>query len=1399
MTSRLDGEMPNEEEEQELYLTPSFLTGYRHEFQKSRKVEEHNGVGAWRNKPKMKTVRVALVLCLNIGTDPPDVVKTSPCARDECWIKTTDLAPRKALDLIGDTLQAQYERWQKRAHYKPLRDPTLEDVKKLCLQLRKAAREERVLFHYNGHGVPKPTVNGEIWVFNKNYTKYIPLAVDELQNWLGRPAMYVFDCSSASILKPFFMDDYNATNGGDSEKRNKEVIALFATGPNTWLPTNPEFPADIFTACLTTPIKMALRWFLKRNPLSTHSVTPSMLDHIPGTHQERKTPNGELNWVFTAITDTIAWNVLPRAQFHRLFRQDLLVASLFRNFLLAERIMTSLDCPPSSIPKLPSTAQHPLWDAWDLAAETCLAQLPGLLQGTVYKTGSVVNAAEAGAASFGVYLSTRPERTPRQAKVPQAVVAKPEFQACTFFTEQLTAFEVWLENASGDKRPPEQLPIVLQVLLSQMHRVRALLLLAKFLDLGPWAVDQALSVGIFPYVLKLLQSSVPELRNVLVFIWTKIMASDKSCQGDLVKDNGHVYFLRHVQAPETNPEQRVLAVFVLAVMMDGHRPGQKLCLSYQLLKLCQAHLETPDPLLRQWLCLCMSKQWEKYKLAQQQALDNGICHRITAHYLVDNSPEVRAAAVYALGTLISTDEVEEADCDPDFDRRPFDNAALSVLAQALGLCQDFSVLVRYELLIALARLFTHPRHCIALQMVAKSFAAMEKIKKEALHTPRNVSRKARAILGMEGSNNTGASAKPQGSERAKGDNESDTNNNPGGATEKNMGAVETDPAAFEQQKLENAIGSAEATQDYVNVWRVVSQMEKNDPFDKISNTAGSLLREIQLDSVGTVSTRKRSGGGSLDKPPRTIRRQMSEPLLTKEPKLSPSRLSVAIPRGYDANLVPPGTPSSKTTKLISEFDSLFRWSYQRFSEPLLQYNTIDDLDIELDTKRRDYDQWDSLNEENVHRVWLEKRNWDMIYTARSMSSGRNDTAGAQNVPVPLVGIDNLRGVENEKFEQSAILDNETEETAKLLFHPYEPILVASDARDGISIWNFEEGVKLKRFSNKNRPGTRITALEWLNDHEPSLLAVGTNDGVVRVWSGKQKRHHSSANVRLAKQKAQRVWNSLEEAGFVFGTDVDDPVDTPTNRDIPELSTHRAKENLITAWNAAPDLIPRGGSGMITAWQQCSGRLYVGGNCKSIRAWDLESEKCVSNVLSGSSDACLTAMTSDWDDALNSRRGEIIAGFADGSLRVYDDRIGGSAGVIMSNHTGHRSWIVNVNMQRGHLGTLSTGSISGDIQLWDIRNSLSSPVKTLEAEKGTPMTTMAMQDYAPIIASGSNKQFIKIFNTSGKVLSTIKYHDGFLGQRIGMISCLAFHPHLPVLASGAVDSIIAIYKSSIGKR
>lgn len=127
----------------------------------------------------MKTGSVLLTMCLNIGVDPPDVVKTSPCARLECWIDPLALPPQKAIDQIGKTLQMQYERWQhrvgtqhvlglrKKARYKLCLDPDVDVVKKLCVSLRRNAKDERILFHYNGHGVPRPTNNGEIWVFNK--------------------------------------------------------------------------------------------------------------------------------------------------------------------------------------------------------------------------------------------------------------------------------------------------------------------------------------------------------------------------------------------------------------------------------------------------------------------------------------------------------------------------------------------------------------------------------------------------------------------------------------------------------------------------------------------------------------------------------------------------------------------------------------------------------------------------------------------------------------------------------------------------------------------------------------------------------------------------------------------------------------------------------------------------------------------------------------------------------------------------------------------------------------------------------------------------------------------------------------------------------------------------------
>ncbi|CAN0418679.1 unnamed protein product, partial [Discosporangium mesarthrocarpum] len=68
----------------------------------------------WRFRERMRTANVGLIMCLNIGTDPPDSLKTEPCAAKECWIDPSSMSRSRARESIGRALQDQYEKLQPR-------------------------------------------------------------------------------------------------------------------------------------------------------------------------------------------------------------------------------------------------------------------------------------------------------------------------------------------------------------------------------------------------------------------------------------------------------------------------------------------------------------------------------------------------------------------------------------------------------------------------------------------------------------------------------------------------------------------------------------------------------------------------------------------------------------------------------------------------------------------------------------------------------------------------------------------------------------------------------------------------------------------------------------------------------------------------------------------------------------------------------------------------------------------------------------------------------------------------------------------------------------------------------------------------------------------------------------
>ncbi|CAM9711010.1 unnamed protein product, partial [Ectocarpus fasciculatus] len=626
---------------------------------------------AWRLRELTRTFNVGIILCLNFGTDPPDVVRTPPCAVKQCWIdpKTcAGMSARETAEVIGRALQRQYDTLQpnkpagsrqaaggsrQTAKYQRAEDPSIEAVREVCELTRASARNERALIHYNGHGVPRPTANGEIWVFNRSITQYIPLSIHDLKDWAGKPSIFVLDCSAAGVLLPHFVepmtpvppqdedgdqedgderDGAGASSGQQQHPRQrlssggggsvapspassnggrappsvasspagsggtftgsggrgrplKDVIVMAACGEDEVLPTNADLPADVFTCCLTTPMPMALRWFIRQNKdLSMSGVDPEWVDKIPGSLGNRLTPLGELEWIFTAIMDAIAWSTLPLPLFQKLFRGDLLVAKLFRNFLLADRILRNLNCTPVTHPAMPMTCHHPLWQSWDLVAEQ---QLGRLFSST--RMGPSKGLGKPGKASKA-----------SKSKTPQDLVADRQDD---FFQARLRSFQVWLQFAAPARgevapKPLEELPVVLQILLSQVDRLRALKLLKQYVELGHWAVDSSLLVGIFPYVMKLIVhhqlAPSAELRHTLAAIWARILSFDLSCQAsvELVKHRAYVNFIKHLRWDDMPAQQRVFAAFVLACIMDGYRPGQEACLQHLLHNICWSLLNT---------------------------------------------------------------------------------------------------------------------------------------------------------------------------------------------------------------------------------------------------------------------------------------------------------------------------------------------------------------------------------------------------------------------------------------------------------------------------------------------------------------------------------------------------------------------------------------------------------------------------------------------------------------------------------------------------------------------------------------------------------------------------------------------------------------------------------------
>ncbi|EIW73629.1 WD-repeat protein mip1 [Tremella mesenterica] len=1379
-------------------LVQQYWTSKQHKRPKLSDDEEDYGT-QWRLKTRLKTVNAGLFICLNIGVDPPDIVKTNPCAKLECWTDPTALPSSKAIEAIGRNLASQFDTLSPKVKYKYFLDPSIEETKKQCVGLRKIARDERTVFYYNGHGVPKPTNSGEIWVFNKNYTQYIPVSLYDLQDWLGSPCIYIWECSGAgNILTNFSKQaerkDHEARQGNAEVPSTaySEAIHLAACTATQNLPMSPELPADLFTSCLTSPIEIALRFFVLQDPLKRNinsskddprsKVTLELLNSIPGDLKDRRTPLGELNWIFTAVTDTIAWTSFPREVFNKLFRQDLLVAALFRNFLLAQRIMSAYHCTPMSIPEIPSTHNHHLWHSWDLAVDECLAQLPHLLE--------LEAARESGQAP-----TSAPMHNP--------------YIPSSFFAQHLQAFEIWLQHGgnvrsnitlqpqSSHRQPPEQLPIVLQVLLSQAHRLRALILLSQFVDLGPWAVSLSLSIGIFPYVSKLLQSPAPELKPVLIFIWARILAVDRTCQIDLLRDQSFSYFAQ-VLAPSIHSgliiphakEHRAMCAFILSIMCRNFRAGQQACLSINVFDSCIAQLGEEDWLLKTWCLLCLAQMWADNDEAKAMFLFSKPRQDEIMTTLHSNAPEVRAAALYAIGTLMGASaaplEIDGKGGGGTGAQLGIDEGTQLEIEAALTFAclnqvkEDAAPIVRKELVVLIS--------CVVREwrgwMVAAAWTYYEQ----------------EATLEGDHGKDVVSDAVKEWVERVARRNQ-EAQQRSSRRTLDPMYLMSNFKVIFEtlldlSVDPDTTVASMASTVvDYIVALLLDSAFcrVENSAILRFSKPAPRLPHRLEkpqaitrTNTEGSSNSIKRNAsmvtalrslatitGWTTDTPP------ASPPLSDPEPvhnapgidsyrspypdasheRILPDREEHQI-HHLSAQMRKLGlsrTPVSALAVLEALTDEdMERLSIRRLrgtqaggdnmgrvsNNGLPRPNDLglgmvakEVKDDVLPLRSRLYDEaMDYFKEPQMRKAeaddqgskewnaqaWRHQRNQELVLKCRTAETY-----------APYHSWDNDAGtLANDSWP------------LQLRFHSYDPIIAVTDDTDNICIWDWKERRRLSKFRNLNVPGSSISSLHFINETASSLLLTASTEGAIRIW---------------------RNYENLSELW------------------------------LASSFRAVSELHPAGhSSGLLTAWEQPTGHLLVGGDMRVVRLWDATVERHLRDIATQAG-ANLTAIASDELDC-----NIFVAGFGDGVVRLFDKRVMDAKEVVLRTWRNHQTWIQSVHLQRGAQKQLVTGSMNGDVRIWDVR-SPEAPLYEVSAQP-TGLQALAVHTNVPVFATSSapaghaTRQKIVVQGFSEpeerKILSTIGIPLSPYAPRnasfMPSATSLMFHPTEMVFAATGGD-------------
>ncbi len=749
--------------------------------------------------------------------------------------------------------------------------------------------------------------------------------------------------------------------------------------------------------------------------------------------------------------------------------------------------------------------------------------------------------------------------------------------------------------------------------------------------------------------------------------------------------------------------------------------------------------------------------WDRYDKARWRgARDNA--HEKLYELLRDPSPEVRAAAVFALGTFLYScaDAAERTQHANELDHA----VALHLLNTVLH--HDASPLVRAELVVSL--------HYVVKIFEANFVSVVSKMtsQEESLTTSGNLTTSQSHIIGSSGNlSSVGVTIDGGGSTLALG----------GGFGSSSRISPSVSSPSLSGQMLRSSSGlifgsgTAASTFSKGGFYQCIYEgfvHLANDPCPRVSDMAETMLLYLKVKSREKDQQHQRTFGSIMEattasvpssparpsfllggSPPTTgenNRNSLDKALNSSSPSTTVRRNQRQRPNSGTVSTSSGGSrshnPSPNTTQTgrdlrAPELKTKFLpWCSKYFTKQLMRHQCVE-CDCDHESPRH----W--------MKEWLYKRNLEV----RSLSEKQREMLKTSMC----------------KLDEPVRAFKTGFTPTMLVFHPYNHQLAVGGTKT-ILVQDLATNspVCSIEMREKKRVRSKFTSLAYLNAHEHALLLAGSDDGILRVYK-----------------------------------------DLEDDRGGGDEASGKVK--MVTAWNALPQLRSSGvlpHAGLRAAWEQRQRVVAVGGGQVGlVRLWDASTELRIRDLAVDMKDpgylSCLSFS--------NQSPHLLVAGFADGSVCLFDTRPPAASATTLS-YREHSRPVLDCQAQDvgGFAGHLVSGSSDGEVRVVDSRRiekskldhtndhvvkavSIGQPVSSLTVHKRAfavaawPAVSNPSVVVHSLLGSGSQLNAIRLGGGEGLLQLSMHRRAG------GPVGSLDFHPHLLQLATGPADGNVGVYR------